>query len=125
MIGERATFAWRVHARDASKAADAFDALILPTDGRTKRFEHPTRLVACSIPYESELPDTPLTLVVRARPAVGPLIVECETFAPDGTRLVYGRGSQPLVVIVRSAHGIIVSGLPFPEVPDESPSPSI
>ena len=123
MVGERGRFVWRVHARDASSSAGAFDALILPTDGGTKRFEHPTRLVACSIPYESELPDTPLTLVVRARPAVGALIVECETFAPDGTRLVYGRGSQPLVVIVRSASGIIVTGLPVPATPDEEPLP--
>jgi hypothetical protein len=64
------------------------------------------------VPYESELPDVPFTLVVRARPEAGTLLVECEALAPDGTRRIYGRSTHPLAVIVRSATGILVTGLP-------------
>jgi hypothetical protein len=112
MTGEN-TVVWRVRSADNAPNAGTFDALILPTDGRGKdRLGQPTRVTGATVPFESHVADVPFTLVVRARPDAGPLVVECDVLGPDGVRRVYGRSSQPLAVIVRSATGIIVAGLP-------------
>jgi hypothetical protein len=104
---------WRVRAADGSPCAAAFDALVLPTDASSRTRLGPSpRLLGAAVPHEAELTDTPLALVIRARENAGPLIVECEAIGPDGERQVYGRASQPLAVIVRSATGVLVTGLP-------------
>jgi hypothetical protein len=104
---------WRVRAADDSTCADAFDALVLPTDASSRTRLGPSpRLLGAAVPHEAELTDTPLALVIRARENAGPLIVECEAIGPDGECRVYGRASEPLAVIVRSATGVLVTGLP-------------
>lgn len=101
---------WRVWARDENPHEHAFDALVI--------FNHPAsrmpgqRHVNLPVPYEGTVPDVPLTLVVRAHDDIGPIIVEYRGFAPDGSLRLVGRSSLPLVVIVRSATGIQVTGLP-------------
>jgi hypothetical protein len=113
MIGTPAKVVWRVRARDDADHAAAFDALVVPTDaGARARLADSPRLLGAAVPYEGELPDAPLTLVVRTRTGAGPLIVEYEAFGPDGSRQVYGRGFESLVVIVRSTTGIVITGLP-------------
>lgn len=113
MSTEQGKFIWRVRAADGSPCAAAFDALVLPTDPSSRlRLGLSPQLLGVAVPHESELADTPLALIVRARESVGRLIVECEAIGPDGTRQVYGRASQPLAVIVRSATGVLVTGLP-------------
>lgn len=113
MPGKLGKIVWRVRAPDGAPHASAFDALVLPTDvGDVAQWTHPRRLLAVPVPHEGELPDSPLTLVVRARADAGPLVVECEAVGPDGVRQVYGRASEPLAVIVRSTTGILVTGLP-------------
>ena len=91
----------------------AFDALVLPTAGGTfDPREHETRVLRTSVPHESELPDIPVTIVVRARDDAHPLVVECDIVGPDGTRRAYGRVTQSVAAIVRSATGIVLTGLP-------------
>lgn len=113
MNSESGKLVWRVRARDDAHSAAAFDALVLRTDKRgAERLGPSPRLLGAAVPYESELADAPLILVVRARADAGPLIVECEAIGPDGARQVYGRSSDPLAIIVRSTRGILVTGLP-------------
>ena len=113
MSTEHGKLLWRVRAADGSPSAAAFDALVLPTDtARGAWLGQSPRLLGVAVPHEAELEDTPLTLVVRARDNARPLIVECEAIGADGERQVYGRASQPLAVIVRSATGVLVAGLP-------------
>ena len=112
MTGENKVV-WRVRSADDAPNPGAFDALILATDGRGQdRLGRPTRLTGADVPFEREVPDVPFTLVVRARPDTRPLVVEFDVIGPDGARRAYGRSTQPLAVIVRSANGIIVTGLP-------------
>jgi hypothetical protein len=107
---------WRVRTADDAANVGTFDALILATHEPGKNpLGQPTRLTGATVPFESEIPDIPFTLVVRARPDAGPLVVECDVTGPDGARRVYGRSTQPLAVIVRSVTGIIVAGLPTVE----------
>ena len=113
MTTEQGKFIWRVRAADDSPRAAAFDALVLPTDATSRNRLGPSpRLLGAAVPHEGELVDTPLALVVRAREHAGALIVECEAIGPDGQRQVYGRAMQPVSVIVRSATGVLVTGLP-------------
>jgi hypothetical protein len=101
---------WRVWARDESTHEHGFDALVVFHDATPQaRWQ---RHVALPIPYEEELPDVPLTLIVRARPSSPALFVEYKGFAPDGSLRIVGRSAHPLAVIVRSASGILVTGLP-------------
>jgi hypothetical protein len=116
MIPKSAEVVWRVRAQDDSAHASAFDALVLPTDAGARAGPEDAagaaRLLGAAVPYEAELPDAPLVLVVQSRAGTSPLIVEYESFGPDGSRQVYGRGSHPLVVIVRTTSGIMIGGLP-------------
>jgi len=111
-VSDRDKVVWRVSALDGLPRAGAFDALILPTDGGSPdRLGRPTRLTDAAVPHQGELTDTPFVLVVRARMDAGPLKVECDVLRADGSRRVYGRATQPIAVIVRSATGVLVSGL--------------
>ena len=113
VITPHGRFIWRVRAPDGAARPAAFDALVLPADPRSSDPLGPSaRLLAADVPHESELPDTPVVLIVRARERAGPLVVECEAFGPDGDRRLYGRASEPLAVVVRSATGVLVTGLP-------------
>ena len=113
MSTQQGKLIWRVRGADDSPRAAAFDALVLPTDATSRTRLGPSpRLLGAAVPHEGELADTPLALVVRAREHAGALIVECEAIGPDGQRQVYGRASEPLAVIVRSATGVLVTGLP-------------
>jgi hypothetical protein len=113
MSTETGKLLWRVRAADDSPHAAAFDALVLPTDASSRaRLGLSPRLLGTAVPYEAELTDTPVALVVRARANAGRLIVECEAIGPDGERRVYGRATEPLAVIVRSPTGVLVTGLP-------------
>ena len=114
MITERGKVLWRVRARDGTGNSATFDALMLPTDGTTPaQLGKPTRLSSQGVPFDGELPGTPLVLVVRTNDATDSVIVECDVLAPDGTRQAYGRVSSPVSVIVLSGTGIALSGLPF------------
>ena len=113
MSAELGKLVWRVRAADDSRCAGAFDAVVLPTEAGSRTHLGPSlRLLGADVPHEAELTDTPVALVVRARPHVGRLIVECEAIGPNGERQVYGRASEPLAVIVRSATGVLITGLP-------------
>ena len=104
---------WRVVAIDGMPMDSAFDALVLPTaGGKLDQLGHPTRLLETSVPHESELPDIPLTIVVRARDDAHPLAVDCDILGADGARRSYGRVTQSVAVIVRSVSGIALTGLP-------------
>jgi len=123
VIGPSAKVVWRVRARDDVDHAAAFDALVVPSDPSVgARTANSQRLLGAAVPYEGELPDTPLTLVVRTRTDAGPLVVEYEAFGPDGSRQVYGRGFDPLVVIVRSTVGIVITGLPSAAPEPQAPA---
>lgn len=112
-MSDRGKVVWRVSALDGVPRASAFDALILPTDGGSPdRLGRPTRVIDAAVPHQAELTDTPFVLVVHARADIGPLKVECEALRADGSRQVYGRASLPIAVIVRSATGVLVTGLP-------------
>ena len=113
MITPQGKFIWRVRTPNGAAYPAAFDALVLTADPRGPDPLGPSaRLIAANVPHESELPDTPVTLIVRARERAGPLVVECEALGPDGDRRLYGRAIEPLAVIVRSATGVLVTGLP-------------
>ena len=102
----------RVRTADGVARAKAADAVVIPAGPRASA---PERYIGFAVPHESEREDTPLTLVVRARPGIGPITVECEAFAPDGTRRVYGRSTEGEAVIVRTPTGIAVTSLPTVE----------
>jgi hypothetical protein len=124
MADEQGTLVWRVRAADDSTHASAFDALIFGTDTvGPVRQAYDARLLAEAVPYESKIADIPLVLVVRARPEVGPLIVDCDVIDRDGNRRAYGRSTQPLAVIVRSKGGMTVGGLPG-ALPEELATPT-
>ena len=101
---------WRVSARDGTAQEEAFDALVLPHD--TSPSASGQRHIGLPLPYEGQFPDIPQTLIVHARPGAGPLSVEYRGYGTDGSLQIVGRGALPLVVIVRSATGIQVTGLP-------------
>jgi hypothetical protein len=104
---------WRVSSADGAPFESAFDAIVLPTaEGGRIPAGSSVRLVAASVPHVAELADTSLTLVVRARDDAKPLIVECEAIGADGKRQVYARASQPVSIIICSASGVVVAGLP-------------
>jgi hypothetical protein len=105
---------WRVRARDDVAHASVFDAALLPPDASSW---DPIRLFGLDVPYESERPDSPMTLVVRARAGACRIVVECEVLDADGKRLVYGRSANSEAVIIRMPHGIRVMKLP-PGEPD-------
>ena len=100
---------WRVRAQDDVRRVQGFDALVLVDGaagaGRVQRH------VGLPVPYEGEMPDRPLTLIVAARPGVGALVVEYRACRADGTGCVTGRSMDAVVVIARSATGILVTGL--------------
>ncbi len=105
---------WRVRAKDDVAREDVFDAVLLPPDAWSWK---PQRLFGLGVPYESERPDGPMTLVVRARPRACPIVVECEAFDANGKCLVYGRSANSESVIIRMPNGIRVGDLP-PSEPD-------
>ena len=103
---------WRVDTYDATARENAFDALILIDDAAHKA--RGGRHVGLPTPYEGELPDVPMTLIVWAHPEVGPLTVRYTGYAADGSARIVGQGRLPLTVIHRSASGIQITGLPGP-----------
>lgn len=103
---------WRVDNQNATALENAFDALILIDDEAHKG--RGGRHVGLPTPYEGELPDVPLTLIVLAHPEVGPLTVRYTGYATDGSVRVVGHGRLPLTVIHRSVRGILITGLPAP-----------
>jgi hypothetical protein len=101
---------WRVWARDNSAHERGFDALLVVHDATDHaRWQ---RHIGLPVPYEGELADVPQTLIVHAHAGAPPLIVEYKAFAPDGSLRIGGRSTLPLAVIVRTASGIHVAGLP-------------
>jgi hypothetical protein len=111
---------WRVRTTDGQPRAAAFDALILATERPAQDMLRPSRLIGVDVPFERELPDVGLTLVVRANNADAPVFSECDVIGPDGNRRVYGRSGHPLAVFICSDAGIVVTGLPAPTF--ESPT---
>jgi hypothetical protein len=103
---------WRVRAADGSARAAAFDAVVVIVDRSLA--DGPPVLAAVDVPFERELPATPLTLVVRTNGPSPDLITECEVFAADGTRRHYGRAQGPLDVFVFSERGMTITGLRAP-----------
>lgn len=65
----------------------------------------PSRFVDVSTPFERELPDLPLTLIVRTNASDSALICEVDVLGTDGVRRVYGRSHNQLAVIVYSENG--------------------
>ena len=116
-MGERdGKILWRVRTPDGQPRAAAFDALILAAKRPAQDIVGPSRLIGIDVPFERELPDVPLTLVVRTSSADAPLLNECDVIGPDGNRRVYGRSGSPLAVFICSEAGIVVTGLPAPGV---------
>jgi hypothetical protein len=114
MTDSRGRIIWRVRTADSSSRTNAFDALVLASDSAARDQLRPTRVIAADVPFERELPDLELTLIVRSNPAEPPLIVECDVLNADGSRRLYGRAHNPLAVLMCSERGIIVTGLPEP-----------
>ena len=119
MSTESSTVTWRVSAQEDAPA-EAFDALILPHVATPQTVCE--RHVGLPVPHEGTLSDEPHTLIVRARPGAGPLVVEYEVHGPDGALQMRGRSTSPLAVIVRSATSMLVTGLP--DAPAESIAPA-
>jgi hypothetical protein len=111
---------WRVRAQDNVARASVFDAALLPPDASSWE---PVRLFGLDVPYESERPDSPMTLIVRARAGACLIAVECEAFDADGQRLVFGRSTNAESVIIRMPNGIRVTTLPAGEPDPFAPSP--
>jgi len=114
MSESRGKILWRVRAPDGQQRAAAFDALILAADPSTREALRPSRLTATDVPFERELPDMALTLIVRTNNPDAPLLSECDVLGADGNRRVYGRSGSTLAVFVCSEAGILVTGLPSP-----------
>jgi hypothetical protein len=110
---------WRVRAQDDVAHANVFDAALLPPDASSWE---PVRLFGLDVPYESERPDGPVTLIVRARAGACRIVVECEAFDPDGNRRVFGRSANAESVIIRTTNGIRVGKLPAGEPDPFAPS---
>jgi hypothetical protein len=108
---------WRVRTADDSPQVGAFDALILAADSASQDRLRPSRLTGIDVPFERELPDIGLTLIVRANSHDAGLIAECDVLNADGTRRMFGRSHNSLAVFVCSRRGIIVTGLPAPPSP--------
>jgi hypothetical protein len=107
------TIHWRVSAADGLAHSKALDALLLATNTNEQaQLGETSQLLGCEVPFERRLPDIPLTLVVRANPNAGRLLVECDVLGPNGERRMYGRSTKPLAVIIRTAAGIAITGLP-------------
>ncbi len=112
-IEQGGTIHWRVSAADGLVHGNALDALVLAASaGEQARLGESSQLLGCEVPFERRLPDIPLTLVVRANPNAGRLVVECDVLGPNGERRMYGRSTKPVAVIIRSTAGIMVTGLP-------------
>jgi hypothetical protein len=105
---------WRVRAPDGHQRAAAFDALILAANSSVREALRPSRLTAVDVPFERELPDVALTLIVRTNNPDAPLLSECDVLDAEGNRRVYGRSGSALAVFVCSEGGILVTGLPAP-----------
>ena len=113
---------WRVHAADGQPRTAAFDALLLAADRRAQEELRPSRLIGVDVPFERELPNVPLTLIVRTNTAGASLICECHVLGPDGSRRVYGRSASSLAVFLCSEAGILVTGLPAPASESTAPT---
>jgi hypothetical protein len=113
---------WRVHAADGQPRAAAFDALLLAADRPAQEELRPSRLIGVDVPFERELPNVPLTLIVRANIAGASLICECDVLGADGKRRVYGRSASSLAVFLCSKAGIVVTGLPAPASESTAPA---
>jgi hypothetical protein len=112
-IEQGGTIHWRVTAADGLAHSKALDALVLAANASEQaQLGETAQLLGCDVPFERRLPDIPLTLVVRANPNAGRLMVECDVLGPNGERRMYGRSTRPVAVIIRSTTGIVVTGLP-------------
>ncbi len=101
---------WSIRANDDLPHEHACDALIVSNvEGGRSNIQ---QLSDLPVPYRGELANGPLTLIVRARDGVPPLQVRYEGFDREGTPQVVGGASLPVAVIVRSAKGIQITGLP-------------
>ena len=92
----------------ADGAPAAFDALILFDQrrvfkGQTLRGQH--------TPFEIDLPDTDVTIVVQRRDHHRRVIAEYEVTA-SGKRQTWGRSWQPTSVLQRRGGRIVCAGLP-------------
>ena len=112
----------RVQSAKGEARPNAFDALILSTDPAVRAKLSPARLIGMAIPFERELPDGEVTIIVRATEASSSLVSECDVFGPNGQRRVYGRSGNNLAVFVCSRSGILVTGLPEPGSELEAPA---
>ena len=113
---------WHVRAADSSPQSAAFDALILASDPAVQDQLRPSRLTTVNVPFERELPDIGLTLVVRTNSSDVALVAECDVLNADGSRRVYGRSRSALAVFMCSDRGIIVTGLPAPSATSPAPA---
>lgn len=109
-MGELGKAVWRVRAPDNSAHTNAFDALVIVQgDHSAARTQRHANL---SIPYEGELPNAPLTLIVHSLGA-STLLVDFDGYDENGTIQVRGRAHTPIAVIARSSSGgVLVTGLP-------------
>jgi len=123
MSDSQAKIRWRVHASDGQPRTAAFDALIIAANSAERSQLRPSRVVAIDIPFERELPDVALTLIVRANAADVSLVSEFDVFKANGVRRMYGRSSNALAVFVYSKRGIVVTGLGAP-APDSGSPPT-
>ena len=112
----------RVRTANERPFSAAFDALILAIDSRNQAQLRPSRLTGIDTPFERELPDIGLTIVLRATAGDVGLVSECDVLNPDGSRRVYGRSRSTLTVFMCSDRGIVVTGLPAPALQSIAPA---
>ena len=111
---------WRVTTQAGDERAGACDALVLPHAASPA--DAGERHVGLSVPHEGTFTDRPHTLVVRARPGAGPLVVEYDVYSADGSRQMGGRSTSSLTAIVRSTSGMQVTGLPDVALETQAPA---
>jgi len=115
---------WRVQSANGEAQLNAFDALVLTTDASVRPTLLPARLLGMSTPFERELPDANLTIIVRANDATSFLVSECDVFDATGKRRVYGRSGNSLAVFMCSDSGIMVTGLAGPNTDADGREPA-
>jgi len=113
---------WRVQSLNGEARPKAFDALLLTSDRALRDTLSPARLIGVATPFERELPDADLTIIVRTTDAASSLVSECDVLGPTGQRRVYGRSRSNLAVFVCSKSGITVTGLPEPGSEADAPA---
>jgi hypothetical protein len=94
-----------------------FDALAI--FDRRRGFET-QRFSRQQTPFETELPDGDVTIVVRPHDATQPVVAEYEVVVA-GTRRLWVRSSHGMPILRRHRGGVIGAGIPDPDAGTDGP----